>query len=100
VLDPKEPLAQGLLVSLHLGERRPLLRAFLDALSLAHEDGVLKEEGDAAAFVSPAQARAGVAVFASFPAGQVRTYLNTLWLQDFGRWGVLEAAAGETTISV
>ncbi|HSD28332.1 MAG TPA: hypothetical protein VLL75_13610 [Vicinamibacteria bacterium] len=99
VLDPGEPLAQGLLVSLHLGERRPLLRAFLDALSLAHEDGVLKEEGDAAAPVSPAQARAGVAALASFPAGQVRTYLNTLWLQDHERWRALEAAAEETTTS-
>jgi hypothetical protein len=78
VLDPGEPLAQGLLVSLHLGERRPLLRAFLDALSLPHEDGVLKEEGEAAAPVSPEQARAGVAALASFPSGPVRTYLNTL----------------------
>jgi hypothetical protein len=93
VLDPGEPLAQGLLVSLHLGERRPLLSAFLDALSLPHEDGVLKEEGEATGPVSPEQARAGVAALASFPAGQVRAYLNTLWLQDPERWGALEAAA-------
>ena len=46
VLDPGEPLAQGLLVSLHLGHRRALLGAFLDALSLPHEEGVLKEEAD------------------------------------------------------
>jgi len=96
VLDPGEPLAQGLLVALHLGERRPLLRAFLDALALPHEDGVLKEEGDAAAApVSPEQARAGVAALASFPAARVRTYLNTLWLQDPDRWGALESAAEE-----
>jgi len=95
VLDPGEPLAQGLLVSLHLGERRPLLRAFLDALSLPHEDGVLKEEGEAAP-VTPEQARAGVAALSSFPAGQVRTYLNTLSLQDPERWGALEAAAEGT----
>ena len=95
VLDPGEPLAQGLLVSLHLGARRPLLRAFLDALSLPHEDGVLKEEGEAAPPVAPEQARTGVAALASFPATQVRTYLNTLWLQDPDRWGALEAAADE-----
>ena len=35
VLDPGEPVAQGLLVGLHLAERRPLLGAFLDALKLA-----------------------------------------------------------------
>jgi hypothetical protein len=94
VLDPGEPLAQGLLVALHLVERRPLLRAFLDALALPHEDGVLKEEGDAEATpVTPERAAAGVAALASFPAAQVRTYLNTLWLQDSERWGALEAAA-------
>jgi hypothetical protein len=96
VLDPGEPLAQGLLVALHLGQRRPLLRAFLDAVSLPHEDGVLKEEGDAPAPpVSPEQARTGVAALASFPAAQVRTYFNTLWLQDPDRWGALEAVADE-----
>jgi hypothetical protein len=95
VLDPGEPLAQGLLVSLHLAQRRPLLGAFLDALSLPHENGVLKEEADSAEPVSPEKARAAVAALASFPAGQVRTYLNTLWLQDPDRWEALEAVAGQ-----
>lgn len=96
VLDPGEPLAQGLLVALHLGQRRPLLRAFLDALALPHEDGVLKEEGDAAGPpVTAEQARAAIAALASFPPAQVQTYLNTLWLQDPDRWGALEGVAGE-----
>ena len=60
VLDPGEPLSQGLLVSLHLGHRRALLGAFLDALSLPHEDGVLKEEADAAPPVTPEKAKAAV----------------------------------------
>jgi len=94
VLDPGEPLCQGLLVSLHLGHRRALLGAFLDALSLPHEDGVLKEEADAAAPVTPESAKAAVSTLASFPAGEVRTYLNTLWLQDPERWGALEGADG------
>ena len=95
VLDPGEPLAHGLLVSLHLGHRRPLLRAFLDALGVAHEDGVLKQEeaeADSEAAVPSERARAAVAALASFPAASVRTYLNTLWLQDPDRWGSLEAA--------
>jgi hypothetical protein len=97
VLDPGEPLAQGLLVALHLDQRRPLLRAFLDALSLPHEDGVLKEDADsAAAPISPEHARAGIAALASFPPAQVRTYLNTLLLQDPDRWGALEAVGDET----
>jgi hypothetical protein len=94
VLDPGEPLSQGLLVSLHLAHRRALLGAFLDALSLPHEDGVLKEEGTAEPVAADA-ARAAVAALASFPEGEVRTYLNTLWLQDPDRWGALEAVAGK-----
>jgi len=95
VLDPGEPLAQGLLVGLHLAERRPLLGAFLDALSLAHEDGILKDEADDASPVSEAEARAALGALDAFPPEQVRTYLNTLWLQDPERWQALEAAAGE-----
>jgi hypothetical protein len=97
VLDPGEPLSQGLLVSLHLAHRRPLLRAFLDALSLPHEDGVLKEEGNEETAPVPAEeAGAAVAALASFPVGEVRTYLNTLWLQDPQRWAALPAIVGET----
>jgi hypothetical protein len=92
VLDPGEPLAQGLLVSLHLGHRRALLGAFLDALSLPHEDGVLKEEADSAPPVDVEKAKAAVAALASYPPAEVRTYLNTLWLQDPDRWAALESA--------
>jgi hypothetical protein len=93
VLDPGEPLAQGLLVSLHLGHRRPLLGAFLDALGLPHEDGVLKDEADAEGPVTVEKAMAAVAAVGAFPAAQVRTYLNTLWLQDPERWGAVEEVA-------
>jgi len=92
VLDPGEPLAQGLLVSLHLGHRRALLGAFLDALSLPHEEGVLKEEADSAPPVDVERAKAAVAALSSYPPTEVRTYLNTLWLQDPDRWAALESA--------
>ena len=92
VLDPGEPLAQGLLVSLHLAERRALLAAFLDALGLPHEGGLLKEEADQAPPVSEAAARQAIAALTAFPPEQVRTYVNTLWLQDPERWAVLENA--------
>jgi hypothetical protein len=90
VLDPGEPLAQGLLVGLHLAERRPLLGAFLDALGLPHEDGILKEEADSAPPVDAARARAALAALTAFPPDEVRTYLNTLWLQDPERWQALD----------
>jgi hypothetical protein len=99
VLDPGEPLAQGLLVSLHLEHRRPLLSAFLDALDLPHENGVLKEEGEATAPVAVEKVKAAAAILAAFPAAEVRTYMNTLWLQDPERWAALEAAFEGTPIA-
>jgi hypothetical protein len=90
VLDPGDALAAALLVALHLGQRRALLSVFLDALGLPHENGVLKDEPEPAP-LEQEQARAGVkALQAAFPRTQVETYLNTLWLQDPGRWAVLE----------
>jgi hypothetical protein len=90
VLDPGEPLAQGLLVALHLAHRRPLLSAFLDALGLPHENGVLKEEADSVPPVTAEQANAALAALSAFPREQVLAYLNTLWLQDPERWAALE----------
>jgi hypothetical protein len=93
VLDPGESVAAALLVALHLEARRPLLAAFLDALGLPHVDGVLKD--DAAAEVSPEAPALQAAVErlrAAFPAHEVATYLNTLWLQDPERWKGLESA--------
>jgi hypothetical protein len=90
VADPGEALASGLLVALHLGERRALLKAFLDAVGLPHEDGLLTEADDGAP-LSEEPARAGVAALRqSFPPEQVDLYLNVLWLQDPERWAVLE----------
>src|SRR5512147_524502 len=83
-LDPGEPLAQGLLVSLHLAERRPLLAAFLDALGLPNEDA------EPLPPVTEDAARHAVASLSAFPREQVLTYLNTLLLQDPERWKALE----------
>ena len=95
ILDPGESLAQGLLVSLHLAERRALLAGFLDALGLAHEDGILTEESEEAAPPTVEAARGAVSSLETFPPDQVRTYLNTLWLQDPERWAALPEAASD-----
>jgi len=93
VLDPGETVASALLVALHLGERRPILAAFLDAAGLPHENGVLKEEDSTP--LSEDAARAGVrALLASYPRAHVETYLNTLWLQDPERWEPLTRSEG------
>jgi len=89
VLDPGEPVASSLLVALHLGARRPMLSTFLDAVGLPHEDGLLKDEADAAT-LDDAHLRAGLAALkARFTPHEIRTYLNTLWLQDPDRWSAL-----------
>jgi hypothetical protein len=95
VLDPGETLAQGLLVALHLAERRELLGAFLDGLGLAHEGGILAEEAEQAAPPSVESARAAVGTLGSYPREQVTTYLNALWLQDPERWAALPEADAE-----
>ena len=91
VLDVGEPVASSLLVALHLGERRSMLATFLDAAGLAHENGLLKDEAEEGA-VAEEPARKGVAALqaAGHSPEQVRTYLNTLWLQDPDRWKALE----------
>lgn len=92
LLEPGETVAAGLLVALHLGDRRALLKTFLDAVGLAHEDGVLKEEADEKT-LDQAALRSGVqALLAQHPRAHVEVYLNTLWLQDPERWEGLPEA--------
>jgi len=92
VHDPGESLAAALLVALHLGARRALLSAFLDALGLPHENGILREEADGAPPPSKDSLERATKALGSFPKAEVETYFNTLYLQDPDRWAVLETA--------
>ena len=92
---PPELLAESLLLALHVETRRDLLGAFLDALGIAHEEGMLAEDAD---FPAPSEAAARAALDAlrpRFAADAIRVYWNALWLQDRERWGALEAAAAD-----
>jgi hypothetical protein len=82
-----DELAARLLVMYHLAEQRPMMGAFLDALGIAHENGLIQEDS-----VKPDAAKIGPAVeqlLAQFPAEDVRIYLNTLLSQDPETWGAL-----------
>ena len=92
VRDPGEMLASSLLVALHLGPRRPMLVAFLDALGLPHDDGVLKDESTTA--ISVEDLEKGCAALSGEPRASILTYLNTLWLQDPERWANARTVAG------
>lgn len=92
---PPDTLAEALLISLHVDARRPLLVAFLDALGIAHEDGLIDEEEDFEAPRADAVRSALPALVASFPVDQIRVYWNALWLQDTERWNALAEVVDE-----
>ena len=89
-----ELVAARLLVAYHLERQRPMMAAFLDALGVKHEDGLIAE--DEVEPPDPAKLKAAAAAIAkSFPPEDVSLYLSTLLWQDAETWGAL-ADAPET----
>ena len=80
-----EALAARLLVSYHLAHQRPMLAAFLDALGIAHEDGVISADPEGPIAGERLQAAAS-ALDASFAPAEVTLYLRTLLSQDPETW--------------
>jgi hypothetical protein len=83
-----DQIAARALVVYHLAAQRPMMAAFLDALGITHEDGLIKEES-----VKPDGAKVGPAaaeIAKQFPPDDVRIYLNTLLSQDPETWGALD----------
>jgi hypothetical protein len=77
-------LAARALIVYHLAEQRPMMAAFLDALGLAHDNGVIQEDTvqPEAGKLAPAVS----AIRAAYPAEDVSLYLNTLVCQDPETW--------------
>ena len=84
-----ETVAARLLVAYHLAHQRPMMAAFLDALGIAHEDGLINED-DMEAPASERLEQAAKVLAAAFPAADVALYLSTLMWQDPDTWGGLE----------
>ena len=84
------------LVIYHLADQRPMMAAFLDALGIAHEDGLIKEDD-----VKPDAEKIPAAVEqlrSQFPKDDVELYLNTLLCQDPETWGALgDIVTGQET---
>ena len=82
-----DTVAARVVVVYHLAEQRPMMGAFLDALGLAHDNGLMQED-DArpdGSKVGPAVAQ----ITQRFPAEDVGLYLNTLLWQDPETWAAL-----------
>jgi hypothetical protein len=93
---PPESLAESLLVSLHVGERRALLVEFLDAAGIPHEEGLIAEDAELPE-LDVGRARGALAALraSGHPDAAIRVYWNALWLQDRARWTALEPLAAE-----
>ena len=83
-----DQIAARTLVVYHLTEQRPMMAKFLDALGIAHENGLIQEDS-----VKPDPekiAPAAAELVKQFPADDVRLYLTTLVCQDPETWGSLD----------
>lgn len=87
-----EALASRLLVSYHLAHQRPMLAAFLDALGIAHENGLITNDPDAPPAADQVSTAAAT-LRERFPAEDVDLYLSTLLSQDPETWGALAPIA-------
>ena len=81
-------VAARVLVLYHLAEQRPMMGAFLDALGIAHDDGVIQEDNVVPDTTKVAPAAAAIAT--QYPRVDVSIYLNTLLCQDPKAWGALD----------
>jgi hypothetical protein len=82
-------LAARLLVAYHLEHQRPMMGAFLDALGIAHEDGLIKEESPTAPDTGTLD-KAAATLAAAFPKADIARYFWTLLWQDPETWGGLQ----------
>ena len=91
--DVSDAVATRALIAYHFTAKRDLMAAFLDALGIKHDDGLINEETVAA----PPRDKLVEAIATlrqSFPADDVDLYLRTLSTLDGDTWGEVEAAMG------
>ena len=83
-----DAVAARALVNYHLGLKRPMMGDFLDALGIAHEEGLIKDE----TVGKPDSGKLKTAadqIAAKYPAEDVALYFSTLVSQDPETWGEL-----------
>lgn len=83
-----DTIASRALIAYHFSHQRPLMAAFLDALGIAHDNGLITEE-DVAAPDEGRLAQAVAALRAAHDPADVDVYLRTLVALDSGTWANL-----------
>jgi len=84
-----EAVATRGLIGYHLAAERPMMAAFLDAVGLEHDNGLITAEE--VPTPAPEKVAAGVtAIKAGFPPDAVRLYLHTLLVLDGDTWGAVD----------
>lgn len=87
--DVTDSIATRALIAYHFSSQRDLMGAFLDALGIAHDRGLISEES-----VTPPPAdkiaAAVTAVRSAFPASDVDLYVHTLAALDEDTWAGAE----------
>lgn len=83
-----EILAARLLVTYHLAHQRPMMGSFLDALGIAHKEGIIADE-EMKPPSPDALKNAAATIAKSYPPDEVSLYLSTLMWQDPETWGAL-----------
>jgi hypothetical protein len=83
-------LAARMLVSYHLAHQRPMMSAFLDAIGIAHDNGLITD--DPKGPITPEQVSAGRAALEGvYAADDIQLYFATLLAQDPETWSALRA---------
>lgn len=84
--DVSDGIATRALVAFHFAHRRELMAAFLDALGVEHEDGLIASEEGIPAPEPDALGRAVETLRAAFADEDVTVYLRTLVALDEDTW--------------
>ena len=82
-------LAARLVISYHLEHKRPMMGAFLDALGVAHEDGLIKDETPKTPDAETLD-KAVKTLSAAYSKAEVARYFWALLWQDPETWGGLK----------
>ena len=88
-----DAIATRALIAYHFSARRDLMSAFLDALGVAHENGLIKDE----TVTPPAREKLVTAIHSvrrTFAPADVDLYVRTLAALDGDTWAEAEPALG------